>query len=67
MAQRAEPPQHRCDHDAHQSAVAGRERGKSARLIELLVKRPVAAQHALEDLGCQAARGEAGDVVSGGR
>ena len=62
MAQRAEPAQHGRDQAAHQRAVAVGERGEAgmrARAVELLVERPVAAQHAVEDVGGDPARGEA--------
>ena len=64
MAQRAEPPQHRGDQRAHQRAVAvGQRRQRRMRLVlELLVERPLAAQHRLEDVGGDPARGEAGRV-----
>jgi hypothetical protein len=64
MPQGAEPAQHRGDQRAHQRAVAigqGRQRGMCP-LLELLVERPLAAQHRFEDLGGDPARGEAGRV-----
>ena len=68
MAQRAEPAQHRRDQGAHQRAVAlgkvGKLRMRRA-VLELLVERPAAAQHAVEDIGGDAPRGKAGRVKPG--
>ena len=61
MPERAEPAQHGRDHAAHQRAVAIRQRGEIAAL-ELLVERTLAPQHAVDDVGGDAARGEAGSV-----
>ncbi len=63
MAQRAEPAQHRRHQLAHQRAVAVGERGEVAmrrRVVELLVERPAAAQHPVEDVGGDAARRQPG-------
>ncbi len=59
MAQRAEPPQHRRHHGAHQRAVAiGERRQRRMRLVvELLVERPPSAQHRLDDVGGDSAGG----------
>ena len=68
MAQRAEPAQHGRDERAHQRAVALGERGKpgcASAPSSSLVERAAAAQHAVEDVGGDAAGGEAGNF--GGR
>ena len=58
------PAQHGRDQLAHQRAVAVGER-REARMrlgaVELAVERPVAAQHVVEDVGGDAARGETGN------
>ena len=62
MAQGAEPAQHGGDDAAHQRAVALgelRQAGQGVPAVELLVERPAAAQHAVEDLGGDAARRQA--------
>ena len=63
MAQGAEPAQHGRDQRARERAVAILERGELARRVEQLVERAAAAQHAVEDIGGDAAHGEAGHVV----
>src|SRR5215471_14396197 len=64
MPQRAEPAQHGRDDAPRQGAVAIRQRGESwMRLlaVDLLVERASAAQHSVDDVGGDAAGGEAGD------
>jgi hypothetical protein len=64
MPQGAEPAQHHGDQRAHQRAVAvgqGRQR-RMCPFLELLVERPLAAQHRLEDLGGDPACRQAGRV-----
>ena len=62
MAQRAEPAQHGRDQRPRQRAVAigeGGERGIRVGAVELLVERSVPAQHAVDNVGGDAADGEA--------
>jgi hypothetical protein len=59
MPQGAEAPQHRGGEMAHQGAVALGEFVKLAGL-EQFVQRALAAKHAGDDVGGDAARGEAG-------
>ena len=59
MAQGAEPAQHRRDDGPHQGAVALGQRAEIA-LLKLLVERPLLPQHGADDVGGDAARGEAG-------
>ncbi len=63
MAQRAEPAQHDRDQRAGQRAVAILERGELGRVVEHFVERAAAAQHAVDDVGGDAAHGETGHVV----
>ncbi len=64
MAQGAEPAQHGSDQRARQRAVALLQRGKLASVrVEQLIERAAAAQHAFDDVGGDAAHGEAGHVV----
>ena len=63
MAERAEPAQHGRDQAAHQCAVAVGERlqsGMGAAAVELLVKRAVLLQHAVDDVGGDPPRRETG-------
>ena len=65
MPQRAEPAQHRRDQPAHQGAVAIGQRGEIGMrglVVELLVERSSAPQHAVEDVGGDPARREAGRI-----
>ena len=65
MPQRADAAQHGRDQLAHQRAVAVGERGKPRMLlgaVELAVERTAAAQHVVEDVGRDAAGGEAGQL-----
>ena len=64
MAQRADAAQHGRDELAHQRAVAVGERRKPRMrfgAVELGVERAMAAQHVVEDVGGDAARGETGN------
>ncbi|MHC2330714.1 hypothetical protein ACVIW0_000003 [Bradyrhizobium sp. USDA 4454] len=64
MAERAELAQDGRDQPAHQRAIAIGERfqaGMRAGAVELIVERAVLVQHAVEDVGCDAARRETGD------
>jgi hypothetical protein len=68
MAQRAQPAQHRSHQGTHQRAVAkGKAYGvrRCRPLLELVVERPAAAQHALENVGSDAPRGQAGYINAG--
>src|SRR2546429_613903 len=68
MVQRAEPAQHRSHQGTHQRAVAkGKAYGvrRCRPLLELVVERPAAAQHALENVGSDAPRGQAGYINAG--
>ena len=74
MAQRPEPAQHRRHQGAYQRAVAIRQRSKvrvRRAIVELLVERPAAAQHAVEDVGGDPPRREvlvrAGQMASNPR
>ena len=58
MPQRAEPPQHRRDDGACQSAVAFGQRAEPAG-FEQVVERASLAQHAADDVGRDAARWQA--------
>ena len=63
MAQRAEPAQYRRHQGAHQRPVAIRQSSKigmRCAIVELLVERPASAQHAVEDVGGDSARGKPG-------
>ena len=65
MNERAAAAQDGADKAAHQRAVAVGEcfqRGVCARTFELVVERPARAQYAVEDGGCDTARGEAGNL-----
>ena len=59
MAQCAEAAQHCRDDGSHQGAVALRQRAEIA-LLKLLVERPLLPEHATDNVGGDAARGEAG-------
>ena len=61
MAQRAEPPQHGGDQAAHQRAVALGQLAQRRLIFELFVERTLAPQHAVENLGGDAADGKAGN------
>ena len=66
MAQRAEPAQHAGDEGTHQSAIALRQGGEIATrclVVDLLVERPAAVQHPLENVGGQPARDETGNLL----
>ena len=68
MAQRTEPAQYRRHQGAHQRPVAIRQSSKigmRCAIVELLVERPASAQHAIEDVGGDSARGKAGRINSG--
>ena len=61
MPQRAEAAQHGRDHLADQRAVAIRQGGQPrAPVLQLLVERPVPAQHAFEHIGGDLAYSETG-------
>ena len=66
MAQRAQPAQYACGQRADQRAVAlgePRKRRTRARGFKLVVERAAAAKHAVENVGGNAARGEAWRTV----
>jgi hypothetical protein len=63
MAERAEPPQDRRHHPAHQGAVTIGQRlqsGMGAGAVKLVVEGAVLVQHAVENVGCDPARRETG-------
>ena len=62
VPQGPEPPQHGGDQMAHQGAVAVGERPQARirRYIEQFVERPMAAQHAIENLGREPPRRQSG-------
>ena len=63
MPQRPKPAQHGRDQHPRQRAIAVGELGQTRmcrRAVELLVKRTAAAQHAIENVGSDAPRGETG-------
>ena len=65
MAQGAEPPQDRCDQAPHQSAVAIRkclQSGMHGSAIELIVKRTMLMQYAVEDIRRDPPRRETGHL-----
>ena len=66
-AQAAEPAQHGGDQRAREGAVALVERGELSGSVEQFVERPAAAQHAIDDIGGDAAGGEAGHVLRANR
>src|SRR5581483_9714062 len=53
----------RADDGAHQRTVAFVEQCEFARRIEKLIQRTVAAQYAVDDVGGDAAHGEAGNIA----
>ena len=68
VTQRAEPAQHGRDQRTRERAVAvGERRETPVRVgaVELLVERAMAAQHAIENIGRDAASREAGNVGRG--
>src|SRR5579863_2781576 len=63
MAQSAQPPQNRCDQPAHQGAVTIGEAfqsGMGGSAIELFVERATLVQDAVENIGGDSPRREAG-------
>ena len=68
MAQRTETAQYRRRQGAHQRPVAIRQSSKigmRCAIFELLIQGPATAQHAIEDVGGDSARGKAGRLNSG--
>jgi hypothetical protein len=64
MPERAEPPENRRHQPPHQGAVTVGERlqaGVGARTVELIVEGAMLVQHAVENIGRDPPRGEAGD------
>ena len=59
VPQGAEPPQHGGDDDPHQRAIALGQCVELAAGFELLVERTLLPQHPVDDVGGDAARGEA--------
>jgi hypothetical protein len=68
MTQRTETAQYRRHQGAYQRPVPIRQSSKigmRCAIFELLIQGPAAAQHAIEDLGGDSARGKAGRINSG--